>query len=70
MHTQVIAEGSENEQELKTLRALRVPYGQGFFLGRPMPNAHRRDREREEDSGVKPVFQVSGSRFQEVSLPS
>jgi EAL domain-containing protein (putative c-di-GMP-specific phosphodiesterase class I) len=39
MHTQVIAEGIENEQELKTLRALRVPYGQGFFLGRPMPIA-------------------------------
>ena len=37
MHTQVIAEGIENEQELKTLRALRVPYGQGFLLGRPMP---------------------------------
>jgi EAL domain-containing protein (putative c-di-GMP-specific phosphodiesterase class I) len=39
MHTQVIAEGIENEQELKTLRALRVPCGQGFFLGRPMPIA-------------------------------
>ena len=39
MHTQVIAEGIENEQELKTLKALRVPYGQGFFLGRPMPIA-------------------------------
>jgi EAL domain-containing protein (putative c-di-GMP-specific phosphodiesterase class I)/GGDEF domain-containing protein len=39
MHTQVIAEGIENEQELKTLRALRVPYGQGFLLGRPMPIA-------------------------------
>ena len=37
MHTQVIAEGIENEQELKTLRSLRVPFGQGFLLGRPMP---------------------------------
>jgi len=39
MHTQVIAEGIETEEELKTLRALRVPYGQGFLIGRPMPIA-------------------------------
>jgi EAL domain-containing protein (putative c-di-GMP-specific phosphodiesterase class I)/GGDEF domain-containing protein len=39
MHTHVIAEGIENEEELKTLRALRVPFGQGFLLGRPMPIA-------------------------------
>ena len=39
MNTQVIAEGIENEQELKTLRSLRVPFGQGFLLGRPMPIA-------------------------------
>ena len=37
MHTEVIVEGIENEEELKTLRALRVPFGQGFLLGRPMP---------------------------------
>ena len=37
MRTQVIAEGIETEEELKTLRALKVPYGQGFLLGRPMP---------------------------------
>ncbi len=37
MKTQVIAEGIENREELRTLRALRVPYGQGFLLGRPMP---------------------------------
>ena len=37
MHTQVIAEGIESEEELKTLRALHVPYGQGFLLARPMP---------------------------------
>jgi len=37
MHTQVIAEGIENEQELETLRSLRVPFGQGFLLARPMP---------------------------------
>ncbi|HYV40646.1 MAG TPA: EAL domain-containing protein, partial [Thermoanaerobaculia bacterium] len=39
MNTQVIAEGIESEEELKTLRALRVPYGQGFLLGRPVPLA-------------------------------
>lgn len=37
MHTQVIAEGIEREEELKTLRALNVPYGQGYLLARPMP---------------------------------
>ena len=35
----LIAEGIESEEELKTLRALRVPYGQGFLLCRPMPMA-------------------------------
>jgi EAL domain-containing protein (putative c-di-GMP-specific phosphodiesterase class I) len=39
MNTQVIAEGIESEEELKTLRALRVPFGQGFLLCRPMPIA-------------------------------
>jgi EAL domain-containing protein (putative c-di-GMP-specific phosphodiesterase class I) len=37
MRTQVIAEGIEREEELKTLRALGVPYGQGYLLARPMP---------------------------------
>lgn len=37
MQTKVIAEGIESEEELKTLRALRVPYGQGYLLGRPLP---------------------------------
>ncbi|MGE5703660.1 MAG: GGDEF domain-containing protein [Clostridia bacterium] len=31
----IIAEGIENERELKTLMDLGVPYGQGFFLGKP-----------------------------------
>jgi EAL domain-containing protein (putative c-di-GMP-specific phosphodiesterase class I)/FixJ family two-component response regulator len=35
----VIAEGIENRQELETLRALGVRYGQGFYLGRPGPIA-------------------------------
>jgi EAL domain-containing protein (putative c-di-GMP-specific phosphodiesterase class I) len=39
MHTKVIAEGIEREEELKTLRALNVPFGQGYLLARPMPIA-------------------------------
>jgi EAL domain-containing protein (putative c-di-GMP-specific phosphodiesterase class I) len=31
----VVAEGIERPEELLTLRALGVPYGQGFFLARP-----------------------------------
>ena len=37
MNTKVIAEGIEREEELKTLRALNVPFGQGYLLARPMP---------------------------------
>jgi EAL domain-containing protein (putative c-di-GMP-specific phosphodiesterase class I)/CheY-like chemotaxis protein len=33
----VVAEGVETETELETLRALGVPYAQGFSLGRPGP---------------------------------
>ena len=47
MNTQVIAEGIEREEELKTLRALNVPYGQGFLLARPMPI--------EEIENVRPI---------------
>lgn len=35
--TQVIAEGIETPEELKTLVELGVPYGQGFLLARPGP---------------------------------
>lgn len=35
--SEVVAEGIETEDELRTLRALGVPYGQGFYLGRPGP---------------------------------
>lgn len=31
----IVAEGIETEAELATLKALGVPYGQGFYLGRP-----------------------------------
>ncbi|HZB01193.1 MAG TPA: EAL domain-containing protein [Actinomycetota bacterium] len=33
----VIAEGIETEADLEELRALSVPFGQGFYLGRPGP---------------------------------
>jgi EAL domain-containing protein (putative c-di-GMP-specific phosphodiesterase class I) len=35
LDAQVIAEGIENEDEFRTLRDIGIPYGQGFFLGRP-----------------------------------
>jgi len=31
----IVAEGIETESELATLEALGVPYGQGYYLGRP-----------------------------------
>jgi EAL domain-containing protein (putative c-di-GMP-specific phosphodiesterase class I) len=34
---QIIAEGVENEDELRVLSRLRVSYAQGFHLGRPAP---------------------------------
>lgn len=33
----LVAEGVETHGQLETLRALGVPYGQGFYLGRPGP---------------------------------
>jgi EAL domain-containing protein (putative c-di-GMP-specific phosphodiesterase class I) len=35
----LIAEGIETENELTTLRLLKVEYGQGFFLAKPAPIA-------------------------------
>ena len=32
---QLVAEGVETEAELKALRSLAIPYGQGYLLGRP-----------------------------------
>ncbi len=34
---QVIAEGIESEEECRTLRALGVRYGQGYYFARPAP---------------------------------
>jgi EAL domain-containing protein (putative c-di-GMP-specific phosphodiesterase class I) len=36
MNTRVIAEGIETREELEALRALGVPYGQGFLLAPPV----------------------------------
>jgi EAL domain-containing protein (putative c-di-GMP-specific phosphodiesterase class I) len=38
--TRVIAEGVETVEELDVLREMRVPYGQGYYLARPMPLEH------------------------------
>lgn len=35
----VVAEGIESEREVDALRALGVPFGQGYFLGKPGPLA-------------------------------
>jgi EAL domain-containing protein (putative c-di-GMP-specific phosphodiesterase class I) len=36
---EVIAEGIETEDELDIVRQLGIPYGQGYFIGRPGPTA-------------------------------
>lgn len=40
LDVQMVAEGIETEDELRTLRDLGVPYGQGFLLGRPAKAPH------------------------------
>ncbi|WP_179378620.1 EAL domain-containing protein [Jannaschia marina] len=42
----LIAEGIETEAQLRVLRDLGVPYGQGFHLGRPAAPSDWRDRLR------------------------
>lgn len=37
----IIAEGVERAEELRALRALGVPYGQGYLLGRPGPHTNQ-----------------------------
>nr|HML29048.1 EAL domain-containing protein [Hyphomicrobium sp.] len=34
----VVAEGIETDEQLQRLRALRVGFGQGYMLGRPLPS--------------------------------
>lgn len=41
MRSYLIAEGIETRQELNTLVALGVPYGQGFYIARPGPSLAR-----------------------------
>jgi hypothetical protein len=35
----VVAEGAETKDEVSVLRKLGCPYAQGYFFGRPMPEA-------------------------------
>ncbi len=35
LHSRVVAEGIETTDELRTLRTLGVPLGQGYLLARP-----------------------------------
>lgn len=39
LQVSVIAEGSESKEEVSVLRRLGCPYAQGYFFGRPMPEA-------------------------------
>jgi EAL domain-containing protein (putative c-di-GMP-specific phosphodiesterase class I)/GAF domain-containing protein len=39
-HLELIAEGIETEAELATLSELGVTFGQGYLLGRPLPDLH------------------------------
>lgn len=39
LSTTLIAEGIETEAELRTVRTLQIPWGQGYLLGRPAPLA-------------------------------
>ena len=43
---QVIAEGIESEEECRTLRALGVRYGQGYYFARPAPPFPTLDRRQ------------------------
>jgi EAL domain-containing protein (putative c-di-GMP-specific phosphodiesterase class I)/CheY-like chemotaxis protein len=46
------AEGIETESELKALRAMGVPHGQGYFLARPGPLPLREGRPTAEAEGI------------------
>lgn len=37
LKTRIVAEGIENSQELEALKDLGIEFGQGYFLGRPVP---------------------------------
>ena len=39
-NTSLVAEGIETAEDLRLLRDLGIPYGQGYFLGRPAPEPH------------------------------
>ncbi|MCL9760130.1 EAL domain-containing protein [Frankia sp. AiPa1] len=51
----VVAEGIETPRELATVRAVGIPYGQGFLLGRPKPCADAARLFRAAASTVSPA---------------
>jgi EAL domain-containing protein (putative c-di-GMP-specific phosphodiesterase class I)/DNA-binding NarL/FixJ family response regulator len=53
---EIVAEGVETEPELDSLRLLGVPYGQGFFLGRPGPIPTEDDEWPLRWPGRRPAF--------------
>ncbi len=63
----VIAEGIETAAELKTVRALGISHGQGFFLGRPEKAPHKAIPGQLYDS-VSAARQSDARRYPEVIL--
>src|SRR4029078_4175554 len=64
INASLVAEGIEEREELESLLALGVGYGQGFLLGRPrrrMAAAHQRRRVRPFPSSPAPVRRVRSS---------
>jgi PAS domain S-box-containing protein len=56
----LIAEGIETDAELRTLRDMKVPFGQGYLLGKPAPAAMLVDAAR--DAGLRSCFRARPSR--------
>jgi EAL domain-containing protein (putative c-di-GMP-specific phosphodiesterase class I) len=51
----IVADGIECDEELATLRALRVPWGQGYHLVRPGPSDHPSLPDVPSDDATPPV---------------
>jgi EAL domain-containing protein (putative c-di-GMP-specific phosphodiesterase class I) len=59
INAQLIAEGVETAEELETIRALGIAFGQGYHLARPQPLPLRNVRVDPDSSGL------SGGRLTE-----
>jgi predicted signal transduction protein with EAL and GGDEF domain len=55
MGMDVVAEGIETQEQLRLLKELGCPYGQGYLFSRPMPA----DQIEQVLAGVEPSFQSS-----------